>query len=468
MRGSFTRAWITYAAGFVCLELIAAAMPQAESRLENLADFRPHAPPTDPTDGQSVVRLIRAFPLKTPDANPSTPTLSAIREGNRLRITFTGTLLFASTPLGPWSPVPNATSPYLFAPDGPSLQFFRTMGEEPDPDDLFGSRSVIQWTLTGPFQSHFDLAFAGLPDGIFPPHREKPYFDGNVRLTTLDIPGEIRVRGNSSLQECPFPKLKLKVSREDRVGTPFASAREVKIGTHCADGGSGTVGRLRDQIATYREALAYEVVEILGFVGPKVRRARILYQDTSEATEHASSVGWTVERQAVLLEDIEVVGERLGGRALDDEEVSALKDANFDPQLVANLRLVQVLFGNWDFALSETGEGLWNFDVISLPGVGYVPVTGDFDLSSWVTGNVRLNAPPDFRPDLPDLERETAFQMGETKKRIGAAAFAQGRDLFLSRRPEIEEQIRTAEMDESGRTNAKRHLDAFFAALLSQ
>lgn len=429
---------------------VAAPPPPPNSGSETIADFRPAE--TFPDTSQTLPVL-------------PAPTLSSTREGRQLRITFTGTLLSAPSVRGPWTALPGAISPYTFAPESPDARFFRAVDAPPIEEDLFASRSVIQCTLSGRFQPHFDLAFAGMPDGIFPPHREKPYFDGHVLLASQDITAEIRVRGNSSLQECPFPKLKLKVSREDRAGTPFETAREIKIGTHCADGGSGTVGRLRDQTATYREALAYEMVESLGFIGPKVRRARILYQDTSPTAEDGSGGGWSLERQAILLEDIEVVGERLGGRALDDAEVAALKDAHFDPQLVAHLRLVQVLLGNWDFALSETGENLWNIEVVSLPDGRLVPVTGDFDLATWVTGKVRLNAPPDFRPDLPDLERETTFQLSEVQKRISKAAFAQSREWFRNRRTAMAHIIQGADIDEPGRINAQRHLDAFFTAL---
>jgi hypothetical protein len=98
---------------------------------------------------------------------------------------------------------------------------------------------------TGPFQRHFDLAFAGTPDGIFPPKREKPYFDGTLQMTGFDIPVSLRVRGNSSLQECPFPKLKFKVSREHRTGTPFFDARG-KTRHALRRGSHGNIGRLRD------------------------------------------------------------------------------------------------------------------------------------------------------------------------------------------------------------------------------
>lgn len=114
----------------------------------------------------------------------------------------------------------------------------------------------------------------------------------------MDLPVTMRVRGNSSLQECPFPKMKLKVSRENRVGTPFETARELKIGTHCAEGGRGTVGRLRDETAAAREALAYETMAVLGFEAPRVRRARIEYRDTTPG-EAGTGVGWQVMRRAL-------------------------------------------------------------------------------------------------------------------------------------------------------------------------
>jgi hypothetical protein len=142
--------------------------------------------------------------------------------------------------------------------------FYRSL----EADSIFSESSVVEFSLSGPLQQHFALALAGMPDGIFPPERPKPCFDGVLTLSGRDVPVTIRVRGNSSLQECPFPKLKFKVSRADRGDTPFFDAREIKIGTHCAEGGRGSIGRLCEEAATFREALAYEVMERLGFVSP--------------------------------------------------------------------------------------------------------------------------------------------------------------------------------------------------------
>jgi len=147
------------------------------------------------------------------------PTIQIGLDGARVKIVFAGTLRSADAVSGPWNDVPDAASPFNEDPAN-RQRFYRTR----EPDSIFSSRSVVAFTLTGPFQSHFDLALAGMPDGFIPPLREKPYFDGTLKMTGYEIPVALRVRGNSSLQECPFPKLKFKVAKEQRAGTPFLDA----------------------------------------------------------------------------------------------------------------------------------------------------------------------------------------------------------------------------------------------------
>lgn len=396
-----------------------------------------------------------------PKAAAGAPSVAIARDGAGLRIGFTGILESAVDARGPWLEVSNAVSPLEQLPTGPQ-RYFRARGAAAE--SIFSSPTVASLTLEGPLQTHFDLAFAGLPDGIIPPRREKPYFDGTVRFANFHLPAQVRVRGNSSLQECPFPKLKFKISRDDRAGTPFADAREIKIGTHCAEGGRGTIGRLRDQTAAFREALAYEAMTALGFTAPRVRRAHFDYRDTSP-TNSPNPTGWQLERDAFILEDIEVVAERLGGRALDDEEVAELTDAGFDEELITALRLLHALLGNWDYALSVNGRELWNTEVIALPGGRYLPMAGDFDLASWVTEIVRAAAPRDYHPELGDVEREARYRIEQIQEETRDSSFAAARERFLRARADLESLVATAEVDAPGRANAARHLAAFYGVL---
>lgn len=391
------------------------------------------------------------------------PTISIVRQGAQTSIGYTGILQSAPAVIGPWADLTNAPNPLVRDASGPQLYF---RARQSGPASIFSSPSLTAFQINGPLQAHFEMAFAGLPDGIFPPVREKPYFDAFLTIGGQQIPIDLRVRGNSSLQECPFPKLKFKVSRVDRAGTPFYDAREVKLGTHCAEGGRGPIGRLRDQIATFREALAYEAMDLLGFVSPRVRRALVEYNDTTppRAGDEPGATGWQVIRHALIFDDIEAVAERLGGRALDDQEITDLSKANFDELLIAKLRLLHVLFGNWDYTLSSDGTELWNTDVIQFADGRYLPVAGDFDLASWVTEEVRVNAPWDYHPELPDLEREMRYQASQVEGRTDPAIFASAREHYQTRRAALEALVAGAQLDDAGRANAQRHIQAFYAS----
>ena len=397
--------------------------------------------------------------LPTARADFDEPQISISLVSGQVRITFTDSLQVADSIHGPWTTIPAATNPYTPAAEA-GAKFYRAWRIL----SIFFSEAPVDLTFSGPFQTHFEMAFAGMPDGIFPPVREKPWFEGTLNMTGHEIPVTLRVRGNSSLQECPFPKLKFKVSSANRLGTPFYDAREVKIATHCAEGGRGPIGRLREQTAAWREALAYETMTALGFISPRVRRARIEYRDTSPAGTEGERL-WQLTRQAMIFDDPEVVAARFGGRALDDEEIAALENASFDPQLITDLHFFHALLGNWDYVLNLTGEGIWNTEVIALPDGKFLPMAGDFDLASFVTEEVRLNAPWDYHPELEDIDRQARWQLEEIRTWMGAQHFEASRDLFVTARPVLENIINSALVDDRGRTNAQRHLTAFYGAL---
>ena len=175
-----------------------------------------------------------------------------------------------------------------------------------------------------------------------------------------------------------------------------------------------------------------------------------------------------VVRRALVLEDIEVMAERLGARVLSDDEASRVTAAEFDPGEVLNLRFFHALLGNWDYSLATGGRGVWNTDVLEFPTGGMkLPVAGDFDLASWVTGTVRGSAPREYHPELGEVERETLYQLEEIRASVTKQAFEAARDRFLGGRSAVESGIASAEIDVAGRANAGRHALAFYEALLS-
>jgi hypothetical protein len=393
------------------------------------------------------------------------PFIRITPQQGKARIDFSGVLLSSENTDGPWSIITNAASPTVVELGGEQTFF---MSCPPLTNSIFSFDSVVRLDLTGPFQAHFELAYAGMPDGIFPPVRQKPYFDGALSIPALGFPVSLRVRGNSSLQECPFPKLKFKVSSEHRVGTPFADAREIDVGTHCAEGGRGPIGRLREQTAVFREVLTYEVMQLLDFTTPRIRRARIKYHDTTPSTNESSSVGWTLTRDASLIEDIEVVAQRLEARALDDSELESLPGTAFDVQAVTDLQFFEALIGNWDYGIGPERQGVWNMEVLEFTtgtNKTYVPVAGDFDLASWVTAVVRHISPYDYHPELADIEREALYSLERIRAEFPSSQFESARQRFTSKRSLIELKVTSAEVDEEGRVNALQHVTAFYGAL---
>jgi hypothetical protein len=132
------------------------------------------------------------------------------------------------------------------------------------------------------------------------------------------------------------------------------------------------------------------------------------------------------------------------------------------------LEFLHILLGNWDYALSTNGIGLWNTDVIELPDLKLLPVAGDFDLSSFVTGELRLDVPWDYHPELPPLERQARYDLEQIKIRLAEVnpeIFPTAKTRFESKRSALEAKVTAAVLDDAGRSNAWQHVTAFFTSL---
>jgi len=178
-------------------------------------------------------------------------------------------------------------------------------------------------------------------------------------------------------------------------------------------------------------------------------------------------VGWEITRQAVLLEDLELVAARLGGRVLLESELPWLVAPNFDAQLVADLQLFNALLGIGTTVSAGIARRLEHgcSRTARRTRRRLVPVSGDFDLSSWVTGVVRRSSPWDYHPELGDLERETRYQLEKIQRWVEPPLFASARQRFVMKREALEGHVARARLDEEGRVNALHHLSVFFTAL---
>ena len=355
--------------------------------------------------------------------------------------------------------------------------------------DVFADRSVLTLGLESPFGDLFGAAHAGVPNGPLPalPQRKFDDLPGKMTFTTSDgekrtLDVTIKVRGNSSITECPFPKLTVKLTDAAKAlakDTPFAKSTKIKIGTHCADAGdgqTGTVGRLRNEKSPLREQLVLSELEALELPATLASRpARITYSD---AKTHD-----VTERNAMIFEDQEALARRSGAPksvcrnvdagqecdpVLTDTELAKVDPRNgFDRDRIAALVLFHAAVGNWDWALdvgdvppSGGGSRVWNHDVLMLgDGTALTPVAHDFDLASSVTGRIGS-------ADITSaaLAKQLKTMLTNTAG-LTAAQLDGAKALFRAKKTGLYAAIERSPADEAGKTLARAHLDAFFTAI---
>lgn len=100
-----------------------------------------------------------------------------------------------------------------------------------------------------------------------------------------------------------------------------------------------------------------------------------------------------------------------------------------------------------------------------MPGGKLIPVAGDFDLASWVTGRVQDSAPHDYHPELGALEREARYRVETIQREVHPPDFVSARTRFVLAQATIEAEVAGALVDPEGREIAVRHVAAFYDAL---
>ena len=177
--------------------------------------------------------------------------------------------------------------------------------------------------------------------------KNEPEFAGTLRYT--EASGEehalglvITTRGNSRLEMCDFPPLKLKFNPDETEGTLFEDQRSLKLVTKC----------MRDRSAedwVYLELGAYRAFNVITPNSYRARQLIVTYRDTERS-------GREQVRPAFLLEPDSQVEKRLGLERIRPPRVDP---AQMSVTEVTHNLLFQYLIGNTDFAVKRgpAGEG---------------------------------------------------------------------------------------------------------------
>lgn len=353
-------------------------------------------------------------------------------------------------------------------------------------DDLYGANAELAISIRAPFATILKRAKAGAADpgtaGADPKYSEQ----GTLSYGGKTYNVRIAARGNSSLNECTFPKFSVDFDDTNQTkGTLFQGHGKFRVNSHCGDGKvsdhSEGMMRVLNEVGPVREELSYRTLRAAGVPTYQTRLLRISYTDSSVAGAFAS-----VTRYALAIESGKDAAKRFAKEGLLPAGASEyLNGAGGDPTLagadhaymreddVARLYLAEALLGNEDWSLSsKQPQRIWNVDVFGAPKrATQLPIPQDFDLAY----GVQALSDPLFTPEVAVHAEMLKFRRFVTNP----AVIKRASDSFLAKRAAIAAEIERVEKEAiaakrvpstDGRTstdlgfqNVHKLYDAFFS-----
>ncbi len=273
--------------------------------------------------------------------------------------------------------------------------------EVSDPNDLYGQTEALPITLSAPLTTLFtrlnnhqvdppsvkDGDAGGVVEYEEPGYSEPGQLVFKQGATEKKLDVRVFVRGESSLSDCPFPKLKLEFTDKEQLkGTPFKTHGKVRLNTHCGPGEEKTrskLGRVLNGIGPVREDLAYRLVRAAGIPTYLTRVAKVVYDDTASHKKTNSF--------AMFMESGDDAAQRFAKSRLIPEDGKFLDSAKGEvtgkttPTNDAEVIVAEAIVGNRDF----DGGYLHNVDAFGVPkGPKVFKIAQDFDLGAITLGDV--------------------------------------------------------------------------------
>lgn len=308
-----------------------------------------------------------------------------------------------------------------------------------DHDPLFAADEIIEVRLEGPFK----MLQRERPDEIEAAGTFSfPTADG----AAIELDVNIRTRGNyrRNRKVCEFPPLRLNFRKSQTKDTLFDKQDKLKLVTHCDTWSS------RYEQTVLSEYLAYRVLNTLTDRSFGVRLLRITYAFTDADQE--------VESYAILIEHIDRLEKRIGGKSISTEST---RIANIRPDDLALAFVFQYFLGNTDFSPVRTApdekcchnQAL----LVNEDGLDYT-VPYDFDLTGFVNApHAVVNPRFKLRSVRTRLYRGRCFNLNQLPATL---------DLFRAKREAIEALAGgRPELLPPTRRHIERYTDAFYKTI---
>lgn len=259
------------------------------------------------------------------------------------------------------------------------------------------------------------------------------YWDQNGQAYKKNI--KVKPRGKSRRRHCSFSPLRLTFAKEDlRHHGLRDKHRSLKLVTHCNLSESANANVLK-------EYLTYKIYNQITDYSLQVQLLQITYKDTESSK--------TMEYYGFLLEDIDALAERLGGK---ESNTYGKMMTDFEPTNADHFTLFQFMIGNEDWEIPVRR----NLKYIHLEQEDqFLLIPYDFDM----TGLVAVEyARPNTNLGMQAVTQR--FFMGNFKNKVERK---KALSHFRSKRKPIYQLIRDCDLlSSTQRVQMREYLNSFF------
>ena len=275
---------------------------------------------------------------------------------------------------------------------------------------------------------------------------DRPEVPGVLRYT--DAGSEVALdftmttRGNSRLEYCKFPPLKLNLKKKQVKGTLFEGQNKLKIVTQCKS--SRTFKRYLIQ-----EYGIYHGFNVLTDNSIRTRALSVTFRDSEGEREDDM-------QSAFFLESDKEVAERL---SMEPIKSPSINPAQLDSKHASIFALYQYLIANTDWSMLK-GPGsdpcCHNGKVIITPGSadGWIVLPYDFDQAGLI--NTSYSMPADGL-GLSSVRRRLFRGRCRNLEHLDESIAK-----FNELRPQIEEALNPPALDDGSRKKALKYIDDFY------
>src|SRR5215831_2446814 len=185
----------------------------------------------------------------------------------------------------------------------------------------------------------------------------------NASGTYDSIKVNLKARGNSRMDICYFPPIKIKIDKKHARGTLFEGNRKLKLVLPCSSGNESN-----DLIL--REYLCYKLYEV---VTPYAFKTRLVNIDLTELRKKKKS---SYKQIGILIEDVDKTAKRFDAKPLDDAKINS---TSVHDTSALRFDLFQFMIANTDWS-----QGFQHNSKLIYQKSNIIPIPYDFDMSGLV------------------------------------------------------------------------------------